>query len=274
MLTAQPAKIMGILNVTPDSFSDGGALLSDEAVIRQVHAMLDAGVDILDVGGESTRPFADPVGTREELARVLPVIKRIRQLTDLPISIDTTKAAVAEAALSAGATIVNDISALRDDPDMLRVVQGYNGLLIIMHMQGRPGTMQVDPHYDDVVAEILMFFRERIDWLTANGIDPKRIVVDPGIGFGKTVEHNLIILRNIKRFREAGCPVLIGHSRKSFIGKLLDLEVDRRDCATAMLSLYCALGHADFIRVHDVELTRQARGLAAALQTVAPGAAE
>lgn len=266
MSTASPMKIMGILNSTPDSFSDGGSLTDEEALTRQIHAMVDAGVDILDVGGESTRPFADPVETQEELARVIPVIKCIRRLTDLPISIDTTKAAVAEQALAAGATIVNDISALRHDPDMLRVAQGYDGLLIIMHMQGTPGTMQVDPHYDDVVEDILFFFRERINWLTANNIDPKRIVVDPGIGFGKTVEHNLTILKNVSRFRETGCPVLIGHSRKAFIGRILDLEVDRRDCATAMLSLYCALGRADILRVHDVELTRQARGLAAALQ--------
>lgn len=268
MSPSQSPRIMGILNITPDSFSDGGSLMSEEAIDREIRAMLDAGVDILDVGGESTRPFADPVSVQEELARVIPVIQRIRQMTDLPISIDTTKAAVAEAALAAGATIVNDISALRHDPDMLQVAQGYNGLLIIMHMQGTPGTMQVKPHYEDVVEEIILFFRERIDWLAANGIDQKRIVVDPGIGFGKTVEHNLHIIRNTKRFRETGCPVLIGHSRKSFIGKILDLEVDQRDCATAMLSLYCALAQADIIRVHDVHLTDQARKLAAALQAV------
>jgi dihydropteroate synthase len=257
------SKIMGILNITPDSFSDGGSLMGEKAVTWQIREMLDAGVDILDVGGESTRPFAEAVSDQVEMARVIPVIERIRQMTDLPISIDTTKAVVAEKALASGATIVNDISALRHDPDMLRVVKGYDGPLIIMHMQGTPGTMQVEPHYDDIVAEITDFFRERIDWLTAGGIDKDRIVIDPGIGFGKTVEHNLIILNNISRFKEIGCPVLVGHSRKSFIGKLLDLEVDQRDCATAMLSFHCAMAGADIVRVHDVQLNRQALQLAA-----------
>lgn len=265
MATDTSAKIMGILNITPDSFSDGGSLMSEDAVKLQIQEMLDSGVDILDVGGESTRPFAEPVSVKEELARVIPVIERIRAVTDLPISIDTTKAVVAEKALAAGATIVNDISALRYDQDMLRVVQGYSGPLVIMHMQGTPGNMQVDPHYDDVVEEIIEFFQERIDWLTANGVDKERIVIDPGIGFGKTVEHNLTILRNVKRFKETGCPVLIGHSRKSFIGKLLDLDVEKRDCATAMLSLFLAQGGADFLRVHNVRLTRQAVQLSSQL---------
>ncbi len=254
---------MGILNITPDSFSDGGSLMSEEAVTNNVQGMIDAGVDIFDVGGESTRPFADPVNEQDELARVIPVIKRIRQMSDLPISIDTTKAVVAEKALSVGATIVNDISALRCDPDMLRVVKKYDGPLIIMHMQGTPGTMQVDPHYDNVVEEVSDFFSKKIDWLTANGIDRDRIIIDPGIGFGKTVDHNLSILNNISRFREIGCPVLVGHSRKSFIGKILDLEVGQRECATAMLSFHCAMAGADFIRVHDVLLNRQAVQLAA-----------
>ncbi len=254
---------MGILNITPDSFSDGGSLMSEKSVTSLVREMLDAGVDILDVGGESTRPFAEAISDQDEMARVIPVIERIRQMTDLPISIDTTKAAVAEKALATGATIVNDISALRHDPDMLRVVKQYDGPLIIMHMQGTPGTMQLDPHYDDIVAEITDFFTERIEWLTAGGIDKDRIIIDPGIGFGKTVEHNLIILKNISRFKEVGCPVLIGHSRKSFIGKILDQEVDQRDCATAMLSFHCAMAGANIIRVHDVQLNRQAVQLAA-----------
>lgn len=262
------SKIMGILNITPDSFSDGGSLMSEEAVTTLIRKMLDAGVDILDVGGESTRPFADPVSEEEELARVIPVIECIRKITELPISIDTTKAAVAEKALAAGATIVNDISALRHDPDMLRVVKKYDGPLIIMHMQGSPGTMQVAPRYDDVISEILEFFKERINWLTGNGVAKDRIVIDPGIGFGKTVVHNLMILKNISRFKESGCPVLIGHSRKSFIGKILDLTVDQRDCATAMLSLHCAMAGADIIRVHDVSLNRQAVQLASQFSVV------
>lgn len=258
-------KVMGILNITPDSFSDGGRLLSMDAVARQVRNMLEAGVDILDVGGESTRPFAEPVSPEEEIGRVIPVIEAIREITSIPVSIDTTKAVVARAALAAGADMINDISAFRYDPAMLEVALGYEGPVIIMHMQGTPGTMQVNPSYDDVVAEISDFFEERIGWLGENGVNRERIIIDPGIGFGKTVEHNLIILKNIRIFKKLGCPVLVGHSRKSFLEKILGLEVDRRDCATAMLSLYCALEGADMVRVHDVELSGQAVRLAARL---------
>jgi len=258
---------MGILNITPDSFSDGGRLLGRDAVAGHVRTMIEAGVDILDVGGESTRPFAEPVSPEEETARVIPVVELIREMSDLPVSIDTRKAAVAEAALAAGATMVNDISALRHDPAMLGVVRGYGGPVIIMHMQGTPETMQIQPHYDDVIGEITAFFRERINWLEQNEISRKRIVIDPGIGFGKTAEHNLTILRNIRAFKQLGCSVMIGHSRKSFIGGVLGLDVEHRDCATAMLSLYCALNEADLVRVHDVALSRQAVLLAQALKT-------
>ena len=267
MTPGQQTKVMGILNITPDSFSDGGRFVEPEDVRRQIERMIAAGVDIFDVGGESTRPFAEPVSPEEELDRVLPVIRLIRQLSDLPVSIDTTKAAVAEAALAAGADMVNDISALRHDPAMLDVVRGYQGPVIIMHMQGTPGTMQIDPRYKDVVAEILDFFRERIQWLEDNGVDRRRIIIDPGIGFGKTVAHNLTILRNIPAFKTLGCPVLIGHSRKAFIGRILELDVDRRDCATAMLTLHCALAGADLVRVHDVELSKQAVRLAHSLRS-------
>jgi dihydropteroate synthase len=268
MEIAATTRVMGILNATPDSFSDGGELNNRDAVIHQIEKMIDAGVDIFDVGGESTRPFAESVPEQEELDRVIPVIERIRQISDLPISIDTTKSKVASNALSAGANMVNDISALRYDPEMVDVVKNYDGPVIIMHMQGTPGDMQVAPRYDDVVGEIEAFFLERINWLTANGIDRKRIIIDPGIGFGKTVRHNLTILKNISRFRKLGCPVLIGHSRKSFIGKILDLEVDQRDCATAMVSLFCANEGADIIRVHDIELSKQAVLLGSSLLSV------
>lgn len=267
MNTARQTRVMGILNITPDSFSDGGRLLGRDTVAGHVRNMIAAGVDILDVGGESTRPFAEPVSEEEELSRVLPVIELIRGMTDLPVSIDTTKAAVAEAALAAGARIINDVSALRHDRAMLEVVRRHDGPLIIMHMKGTPETMQIEPHYDDVVGEISDFFRERIGWLERNGVERSRVIIDPGIGFGKTVEHNLTILKNIGRFKQLGCAVLIGHSRKSFIGRILDLETDRRDCATAMLSLYCAINEADMVRVHDVELSRQAVRLALALKT-------
>lgn len=257
-MTRQQPRIMGILNVTPDSFSDGGRFTSQEAVRHQVRQMLEEGVDIIDVGGESTRPFADPVSEKEELNRVLPAIQIIREMTDIPVSIDTTKAGVADQALTAGATMVNDISALRHDPKMVQVVKGCNGQVIIMHMQGTPGTMQVNPCYDDVVEEICDFFRERIDWMEQQGISRNQIILDPGIGFGKALEHNLAILRNIKRFKDLGLPVLIGHSRKSFLEKFLGLSVDQRDCPTAVLSALCMQQGADILRVHDVRLTRQA----------------
>ncbi len=259
-------RVMGILNVTPDSFSDGGRFTSDEAVTDQVRQMLAAGVDIIDVGGESTRPFAEPVSEEEELARVIPAIKAIRRQTDIPVSIDTTKANVARAALAAGATMVNDISALRNDPAMLDVVRSYDGPVIIMHMQGTPGDMQVDPRYDDVVAEICDFFSSRIDWLVREGVARERVIIDPGIGFGKTLEHNLAILRAIAAFKKLRCPVLIGHSRKSFFEKLLGLPVADRDCVTAQVSAHCASQGVDILRVHDVGATRNALRLLAALR--------
>ncbi len=258
-------RIMGILNVTPDSFSDGGRFTTPESMVEQVRQMLAAGADIIDVGGESTRPFAEPVSASEELDRVIPAIEAIRGISDVPVSVDTTKAGVARAALAAGATMVNDISALRADPAMVEVVREYDGPVIIMHMQGTPGDMQVDPRYDDVVAEIRAFLGQRIEWLAANGIARERVIIDPGIGFGKTLEHNLAILRNIPAFRELGCPVLIGHSRKSFLEKLLALEVDERDCTTAQISAHCACQGADILRVHDVAATRNALRLLAAL---------
>ncbi len=259
-------RIMGILNVTPDSFSDGGSFTSKETVTDQVERMLEDGVDIIDVGGESTRPFAEPVTEAEELARVIPAIRIIREITDCPVSIDTTKAEVARRALAAGADMINDISGLRHDPAMAAVVAGYDGPVIIMHMQGTPGDMQVNPRYDDVVADICSFFKERLTWMQQQGIDSDRIVIDPGIGFGKTLDHNLEILRNIKQFKKLGQAVLIGHSRKSFLEKLLDLPITERDCATAILSALCAVQGADILRVHDVRLTRQALTLAAAMQ--------
>lgn len=256
---------MGILNVTPDSFSDGGRFTSGEAVARQVEQMLAAGVDIVDVGGESTRPFAEPVSESEELARVLPVIEHIRKISKVPVSIDTTKAEVARQALAAGATMVNDISALRHDPEMVEVVRSYKGPIIIMHMQGTPGDMQVDPRYRDVVEEICAFFLERTGWMEEQGIGKDRIVIDPGIGFGKTLEHNLDILRNVNTFKQLGFPVLIGHSRKSFLEKLLGLPVEERDCPSAVISALCTRQDVDILRVHDVGLTAQAVLLAKSL---------
>lgn len=258
-------KVMGILNVTPDSFSDGGQYADKDAVEKYVVELVEAGVDIIDVGGESSRPFAEPVDVDEEMERVLPAITLVRQLTTLPISIDTTKALVAKAALAAGATMVNDISALRQDPEMVEVVADYNGPVIIMHMQGSPDNMQVNPRYEDVIEEINAFFVARLSWMEARGIDRQRIIIDPGIGFGKSVEHNLAILRNIEAFKKHGCQVLVGHSRKSFFDHLLGIPVMERDLPTAIVSALCVQKGVDILRVHDVKSTVCAVALSSAL---------
>ncbi len=258
--------VMGILNVTPDSFSDGGRFFAESSIAAQIDTMVKAGADIIDVGGESTRPFAEPVSIAEELDRVLPAIRLIRQRSAIPVSIDTTKAEVARKALAQGADIINDISGLRFDRDMISLVRETEVPVIIMHMQGTPSDMQVDPHYDDVVAEIKVFFKERLAWAEANGVPGKRFIIDPGIGFGKTVGHNLTILKRVSELTELGCPVLIGHSRKSFIGKLLGAELDARDVATAAISALCVPKGVSILRVHDVGMTVQAVRLAEAIE--------
>jgi dihydropteroate synthase len=258
-------QVMGILNLTPDSFSDGDQYASDTALEARIEQLLTEGADIIDVGGESTRPFAEPVTAEKEMARVLPAIRKIRSRSGIPISIDTTKAVVAQAAINAGATMINDISALRHDPAMIDMVRSFAGPVIIMHMQGTPGDMQVAPCYDDVVAEINGFFEERLSWLEHQGVSRQRIIVDPGIGFGKSLEHNVAILRNIRSFQQHGCPVLIGHSRKSFLGQLLDIPVEERDCPTAVVSALGAQQGASVLRVHNVQNTVQALALVRAL---------
>jgi dihydropteroate synthase len=250
---------MGILNVTPDSFSDGGRFTREEALSAQVRTMLDNGVDIIDVGGESTRPYAEPVPEDEELRRVLPAIACIRAMhRSIPVSIDTTKAEVARQALEAGADIINDVSGLRFDPEMIRIAVAHGAPVILMHMRKTPKDMQDQPVYDDVVQEITDFLSDRISWATGQGLDRERIIVDPGLGFGKTVEHNLTILKHLPAFKKLECPLLVGHSRKGFIGKLLGLETQDRDLATALISSYCATQGADILRVHDVKKTMQA----------------
>jgi len=258
-------QVMGILNVTPDSFSDGGQFFRSDTIAAQIDTMVEDGADIIDVGGESTRPFAEPVSIEGELARVLPAIRRIRQRYSIPISIDTTKAEVARRALDEGADIINDISGLRFDENMIGLARERRVPVVIMHMQGTPSDMQVDPHYEDVVKEIKDFFRERLAWAVANGVESKQFIIDPGIGFGKTVAHNLTILKRVDEFTELGCPVLIGHSRKSFIGKILGAEVDRRDVATAAVSAVCAMKGVSILRVHDVAKTVEAVRLAEAI---------
>ena len=258
-------QIMGIVNVTPDSFSDGGRWQAEDALAARIDQLLAEGADLIDIGGESTRPFAQPVGEAEELARVLPAVRAVRGRSTVPVSVDTTKATVARAALAAGADLINDISALRHDPAMVEVVRDSGCRVVVMHMIGTPGDMQLAPHYEDVVAEINRFLAGRIAWLEEQGVDRSRVIVDPGLGFGKTLEHNLDILRNVAAFRQHGCPLLIGHSRKSFLGRLLGLEVAERDPATAVVSALLAGRGVDLLRVHDVLASRQAVQLAEAL---------
>ncbi|MFH0783622.1 MAG: dihydropteroate synthase [Pseudomonadota bacterium] len=265
-MTVDRVKIMGILNVTPDSFSDGGNFASTTAAIVQAEQLIHDGADILDVGGESTRPFAEPVAAEEELRRVIPVIEAVRKKHRIPISIDTTKAVVAEQALRAGADIINDISALRKDPEMLSLVRNTAVPVIIMHMQGTPADMQLRPVYTNVIEEILAFFTERITWLTENGINRNRLIIDPGIGFGKTQQHNLSIFKHLDKFVTLGLPVLLGHSRKRFLGEITGIQLETaRDLATAVASALCAGKNISIIRVHNVAATRQALLIAEAI---------
>jgi dihydropteroate synthase len=243
--------VMGVLNVTPDSFSDGGLFLDPEAAVRRGIEMAAEGADVIDVGGESTRPGSDTVPPAVEADRVVPVIKRLAAEVDVPLSIDTRKPEVARTALDAGAVVVNDISGGRD-PAMLEVVAGSGAGMVLMHMLGEPKTMQAEPHYDDVVAEVMAYLGARIDAAVQAGIDRERLCVDPGIGFGKTLDHNLELLRRVDAFAELGRPVLVGPSRKSFLGKLLGAEVGDRLEGTAAAVAWVAGHGAHIVRVHDV----------------------
>lgn len=262
-------RIMGIINVTPDSFSDGGRFLGVESAVAQADVLVADGADLLDIGGESTRPYAQSVSEAEELRRVIPAIRAIREKYSLPISIDTSKAEVARQALLAGADMINDISALRHDPAMIDVVRATDVPVVIMHMQGTPRDMQVEPRYRDVVGEILDFFRERLDWLRGQGVDCRRIVIDPGIGFGKTLTHNLVILKNLSVFSDLDQPVLLGHSRKRFLGEITGRkEAAERDLATAVVSALAVGQGVAIVRVHDVAASRQAIRICEAMAAV------
>ncbi len=244
------ALIMGILNVTPDSFSDGGALPDADAAVARAEQMIAEGADIIDVGGESTRPGAQPVSEQEEMARVLPVIERIRGAI---ISIDTSKAAVAEAALAAGASIINDVTALRGDPRMAQVALESQAGTVLMHMQGSPRDMQDAPRYDDVTAEVGEFFRQALARAVACGLDPERIALDPGIGFGKTAAHNLQLIRDLEKVRRSGRPIVLGVSRKSFMAKITGAtDIDSRLAPTLALTALGRARGAGVLRVHDV----------------------
>ena len=276
------AAVMGIVNVTPDSFSDGGCFLEPDAAVAHGIELADAGADILDVGGESTRPGAAPVPADEELRRVVPVIERLSAATDVPISVDTTKATVAGAALAVGASIVNDVSAGRLDPDVLSVTADAGAGYVLMHMQGEPRTMQADPRYADVVAEVGDFLAERVDAALAAGIAPGALAADPGIGFGKTVDHNLRLLAGLPSLVErVQIPVIVGTSRKTFIGKLLarargvsdPLPVDQRDEGTLATVVWAVERGASIVRVHDVRPAAQAVRLIYTLHTAEADAA-
>ncbi|MCA9041674.1 MAG: dihydropteroate synthase [Planctomycetaceae bacterium] len=247
---------MGIVNVTPDSFSDGGEYATVDSAVAHALKLVDEGADILDIGGESTRPGAEVVTVEEELDRVVPVIAALSSQTDIPISIDTTKAEVARQSIEAGASIVNDISGLQFDPEMIPLCATHPDVgVICMHIQGTPQTMQDDPHYEDVVRDIGEYFEKRLTLFTQAGIAPERVVFDPGIGFGKTAGHNLEILKGVPTLQKLGRPVLIGHSRKRFIGKLLGREVDERLWGTVGISIGLAQLGVDLLRVHDVRAT-------------------
>jgi dihydropteroate synthase len=256
---------MGIVNVTPDSFSDGGSILQHQAAIDHGLNLLDEGADILDIGGESTRPYATPVTAAEELARVAPVIEELlKQRPQAVLSIDTSKAAVAAAAHQAGVEIINDVTGLAGDPQTIEVARKSTAGVCAMHMQGNPQTMQDNPFYDDVVEDIYTFLCERRDALVAAGIDRQRLCLDPGIGFGKTHQHNLTLMANCWRFHELGCPLLVGHSRKGFIGKLIGDKNADRTAGTIGGALALAQQGVQIIRAHDVQALREALTLFAA----------
>jgi dihydropteroate synthase len=249
---------MGIVNVTPDSFSDGGRFLAAEAAVEHGLALAAEGADLLDIGGESTRPYSQSVGKDEELRRVIPVIERLARQLQIPISIDTSKAAVARTAIGAGAEIVNDITALEGDAGMIDVVCESGAGMCVMHMQGTPQTMQDRPTYNDVVGEVIEYLRKRRDALVAAGVEMDRICLDPGIGFGKTHQHNLMLMANCCRFHALGCPLLVGHSRKGFLGKLIGDDASDRTNATVGAALALAVHGVQIIRVHDVRPVREA----------------
>lgn len=251
-------RLMGIVNVTPDSFSDGGRYFDPSAAILHGLQLAEQGADILDIGGESTRPYADAVPADEELRRVESVVRGLKEQTDVPISIDTTKASVAQAAIEAGAEIINDISGLQADDEMIPLAATTGAGVCAMHIQGTPQTMQNDPRYENVVDEVLQFLQQRKQALLGAGVEESRICLDPGIGFGKTHAHNLELLANCHRFHAAGSPLLVGHSRKGFIAHVLrDKQTDRTP-GTIGAAISLALQRVQIIRVHDVAAVRQA----------------
>ncbi len=257
--------VMGILNVTPDSFSDGGQFLDVERAVARAEEMVSEGAELIDVGGESTRPGAVPLGESEELRRVLPVVRRLCSRVAVAVSVDTRKAAVARAVLDVGASMINDIEATRLNPEMWRVVAESGAGYCAMHMQGTPETMQINPVYEDVVSEIGSFFEDRLGRLSAVGVRSERVLLDPGIGFGKTLEQTLALLQGLPQLCRAGRPILLGISRKSFMGKALGIKLENRLPAALACSLWAAARGVSFFRTHDVAATVQALRLHALL---------
>ncbi|HZV04907.1 MAG TPA: dihydropteroate synthase [Gemmataceae bacterium] len=254
-----PPLVMGIVNVTPDSFSDGGRFLVADAAVAHALRLVEQGADLLDIGGESTRPGSQPVPLEEELSRVIPVVRRLAELTTTPLSVDTNKAEVARQALEAGAHIINDITALQGDPAMPEVVRSYRAGVILMHMQGTPATMQIDPRYDDVVAEVDGFLEARLQACIDLGIAASQVVLDPGIGFGKRTRHNLRLLADLEELQRLGRPVCLGVSRKGFLGKLLERPLEQRLASSLAAACYALVrGSAQILRVHDVAETHDA----------------
>lgn len=266
----RPAAVLGVINVTPDSFSDGGKFLAAEAAVRQALALIKQGAQILDIGGESTRPGAVPVTEAEELRRVIPVIEGIAARTQVPLSIDTTKPAVARAALAAGASIVNDVAAWRADAALWKIVAEFGAGYICMHAQGTPATMQKNPVYRDVVCEVGDFFQDRLEKLRAAGVPPERVILDPGIGFGKTPEHNLELLAGLGQFGVWQRPVLLGVSRKSFLEKISGATLNERLPASLACATLAVASGAHFIRAHDVAETVQALRMTEAILSRKP----
>ncbi len=256
--------LMGILNVTPDSFSDGGRFFDQTDAVLHAFQMIKDGVDIIDIGGESTRPGADQIPAAEETRRVVPVITKVRQKTKLPLSIDTYKSEVAREALKAGANIVNDITGLHGDPKMTDIIAEAGASVVIMHIKGTPKNMQADPHYDDLIVEIYDYLAKAVEKARSAGIN--QVMIDPGIGFGKTADHNLELINRLEEFRSIGVPILIGVSRKSFIGRILETPVEARLEGTAAAVTASILHGADVVRVHDVREMRRVALVADAIR--------
>jgi dihydropteroate synthase len=263
--------LMGVVNVTPDSFSDGGDYLDPAEAADRCFQLVDDGADIVDVGGESTRPGAEAASEETELRRVMPVLERISGKMKVPVSIDTVKPRVAREALSAGAAMVNDISGLRD-PELVSVVSESGAAVIVMHMKGTPRTMQDNPHYDDLMGEIIAFLEERVGFAVASGVEEDKVLIDPGIGFGKTVDHNYQIIDRLEELRCLGRPIVVGPSRKSFIGKVVNAEAGQRVFGTAAAVTWCIANGADIVRVHDVKEMKQVAAVADRFLAVRSGA--